>query len=95
MNIDEATVRHIGRLARIKIDDAQVASLKSELTAILGWVEQLNEIDTTDVEPMTSVEAMKMRLRADTVTDGDIAADIVKNAPFAEDNFFVVPKVVE
>lgn len=95
MNIDEATVRHIGRLARIKIDDAQVPGLKSELTAILGWVEQLNEIDTTDVEPMTSVEARSMRLRADVVTEGDMAADIVRNAPLAEDHFFVVPKVVE
>lgn len=95
MQVDDATVRRIARLARIKITDAEVPGLKAELTGIFNWVEQLNEVDTTGVEPMTRVVDMQLRKRKDEVTDGNIADDIVANAPVKEDHFFVVPKVVE
>lgn len=95
MQVDDATVRRIARLARIKIADAEVPGLKAELTGILNWVEQLNEVDTTGVEPMTRVVDMQLKTRRDEVTDGGIADDIVANAPVKEDHFFVVPKVVE
>ena len=93
--VDEATVRRIARLARLKVSDAEAVSLKGELNTILKWVEQLSDVDTTGVEPMTRVVAMALKQRDDVVTDGEKAADIVKNAPMTEDNFFVVPKVVE
>lgn len=93
--VDEATVRRIARLARLEITDADAGSLKGELNAILKWVEQLSAVDTKGVEPMTRVVNMGMKQRDDVVTDGEMAADIVKNAPMSEDNFFVVPKVVE
>jgi aspartyl-tRNA(Asn)/glutamyl-tRNA(Gln) amidotransferase subunit C len=93
--VDEATVRRIARLARLKVTDAEAVNLMGELNAILKWVEQLGEVDTKGVEPMTSTVAMTLKLREDVVTDGEIAADILKNAPMSEDNFFVVPKVVE
>ena len=95
MSIDHATVRRIARLARIKVSDDEVPRLANELNGILGWIEQLNEVDVSGVEPMTSVVAMKMKWRADEVTDGGIPAEIVGNAPVSEDGFFVVPKVVE
>ena len=95
MKIDDATVRHIALLARIKVDDAEAKTLQSELTAILQWVEQLNEVDTTGVEPMTCVSDMTMTMRDDEVTDGGYAEDIVKNAAERAGPFFVVPKVVE
>lgn len=95
MQIDKKTVRHIARLARLKITDEEAKSLEGELTSLLKWVEQLNEVDTEGVEPMSRVVAMDLKRRADKVTDGGIAGDIVKNAPMAEDNYFVVPKVVE
>ena len=95
MKVDEATVRHIARLARIKITDADAKALEGELTGILNWVEQLGEVDVADVPPMTRVVHMGLKQRTDKVTDGDKADDIVKNAPMAEDHFFVVPKVVE
>lgn len=95
MQVDEALVRRIARLARIKVTDEEAKGLRGELSGILTWVEQLGEVDTTSVEPMTRVVAQEMKKRADAVTDGEIAADIVKNAPMTEDNFFVVPKVVE
>jgi len=93
--VDEATVRRIARLARLKVSDAEAASLQGELNAILKWVEQLGQVDTKGVEPMTRVVAMGLKERDDVVTDGDKADDIVKNAPMTEDHFFVVPKVVE
>lgn len=95
MSIDAATVKRIAHLARIKLDDSQVAPLESELNAILSWVEQLSEVDTDTVEAMTSVEAMTLRQRADEVTDGNYAARVLANAPNAQFDFFAVPKVVE
>ena len=95
MQVDEATVRRIARLARIKIADDEVEGLRKELNGILTWVEQLGEIDTDKVEPMTRVVAQDLKKRADGVTDGEIAGQIVQNAPMTEDDFFVVPKVVE
>ena len=95
MQVDEQTVRRIARLARISITDEEAKSLEGELTGILDWVEQLGEVDTEGIEPMTRVVAQKLKMREDKVTDGDIADDIVKNAPMVDDHFFVVPKVVE
>lgn len=95
MQVDEATVRRIARLARIKITDDEAKGLRQELNGILTWVEQLSEVDTNSVEPMTRVVAQELKKRHDVVTDGEIAADVVANAPQTEDNFFVVPKVVE
>lgn len=95
MKVDEATVRHVARLARIKVSGQEAKSLERELTAILDWVDQLGEVDTSKVEPMTRVEGVPLPKRADKVTDGGIADDIVKNAPLTEDHFFLVPKVVE
>lgn len=95
MQVDEQTVRRIARLARIKITDEEAKSLEGELTGILNWVEQLGEVDTADVAPMTRVVAQTLKMREDRVTDGEIADDIVKNAPVVDDHYFVVPKVVE
>ncbi|MBX2806852.1 MAG: Asp-tRNA(Asn)/Glu-tRNA(Gln) amidotransferase subunit GatC [Hyphomicrobiales bacterium] len=95
MKVDEATVRHVARLARIKVTPEQAKALEGELSAILDWVEQLGEVDTANVEPMTRVEEMALPKREDKVTEGSIAGQIVKNAPLTEDNFFLVPKVVE
>jgi aspartyl-tRNA(Asn)/glutamyl-tRNA(Gln) amidotransferase subunit C len=95
MRVDETTVRRIARLARIKISDAEAKGLEGELSGILNWVEQLNEVDTQGAEPMTRVVPIELTRRVDTVNDGDIADDIVKNAPMTEDHYFVVPKVVE
>jgi aspartyl-tRNA(Asn)/glutamyl-tRNA(Gln) amidotransferase subunit C len=95
MQVDEATVRRIARLARIKISEAEAKGLVGELSGILNWVEQLDEVDTASVEPMTRVVPIELKKREDVVTDGEIADDIVKNAPMVEDHYFVVPKVVE
>ena len=95
MQVDEATVRRIARLARIKITDQEAQELQKELSGILDWVEQLGEVDTSGVEPMTRVVPISLKMREDAVTDGDIADDVLRNAPMSEDHFFVVPKVVE
>ena len=95
MQVDEATVRRIAHLARIKITEAEAKSFKTELSGILNWVEQLDEVDTSSVEPLTRVVPIELRQREDKVTDGEIADEIVKNAPMIEDHYFVVPKVVE
>jgi aspartyl-tRNA(Asn)/glutamyl-tRNA(Gln) amidotransferase subunit C len=95
MEVDEATVRRIARLARIKMSAAEAKGLDKELNGILDWVRQLDEVDTSAVEPMTRVVPIDLRKRDDKVTDGDIADDIVKNAPLVEDHYFVVPKIVE
>jgi aspartyl-tRNA(Asn)/glutamyl-tRNA(Gln) amidotransferase subunit C len=95
MQVDEATVRRIARLARIEVSDEEAKGLEKELSGILDWVKQLDEVDTSTVEPMTRVVAQKLKMREDVVTDGEIADQVTANAPLAEDNFFVVPKVVE
>lgn len=95
MEVDEATVRRIARLARIKITDEEARGLEAELSGILDWVKQLDEVDTRDVEPMTRVVPVELRQREDVVTDGGIPDDVVDNAPMTEDHFYVVPKVVE
>ena len=95
MQVDEATVRRIARLARIKVTDAEAESLQAELTGILDWVEQLDEVDTSGVEPMTRVVPIALKQREDVVDDGDLADAVTSNAPVREDHFFVVPKVVE
>jgi aspartyl-tRNA(Asn)/glutamyl-tRNA(Gln) amidotransferase subunit C len=88
-------VKRIGRLARIHIEESEVEQYQGELNAILGFVEQLGEVDVSGVEPMTSVTPMRLRRRDDQVTDGGYPERIVANAPLSEDNFFMVPKVVE
>ena len=95
MSVDAATVRRIAHLARIAVAEDEVEHLRGELNAILAFVEQLTEVDVEGVEPMTSVTPMDMKKRPDVVTDGGIPDDVIKNAPAAEDGFFVVPKVVE
>jgi aspartyl-tRNA(Asn)/glutamyl-tRNA(Gln) amidotransferase subunit C len=95
MTVDRATVRRIARLARIAITDDEAKRLEQELSGILDWVAQLDEIDTSSVEPMTRVAAMTMKMRKDEVTDGFCADDILKNAPKVDDHYFVVPKIVE
>ncbi|GAB4352095.1 MAG: Asp-tRNA(Asn)/Glu-tRNA(Gln) amidotransferase subunit GatC [Oricola sp.] len=95
MSVDLATVKRVAKLARIAVTDEEAAKMEGELNTILGFVEQLNEVDVEGVEPMTSVTPMEMKKRADIVTDGNKADDIVANAPATEDNFFLVPKVVE
>ncbi|MGB7286665.1 MAG: Asp-tRNA(Asn)/Glu-tRNA(Gln) amidotransferase subunit GatC [Salaquimonas sp.] len=95
MSVDLTTVKRVAKLARIAVTDEQADKMVGELNNIIGFVEQLNEVDVEGVEPMTSVVEMTMRKREDTVTDGDKAADIVANAPVTEDNYFMVPKVIE
>ncbi len=95
MSVDEATVRKIARLARIGIADAEVAPLAGELSAILGWIEQLGEVDTAGVAPMTAVIPNHLAWRADVVSDGAIQSKVLANAPDATSGFFAVPKVIE
>lgn len=95
MSVDIDTVKRVARLARIAVTEDEAGRMTGELNTILGFVEQLGEVDVTGVEPMTSVIPMEMKKRQDIVTDGDKAADIVANAPSTEENFFLVPKVVE
>jgi aspartyl-tRNA(Asn)/glutamyl-tRNA(Gln) amidotransferase subunit C len=95
MQVDEATVRRIARLARIRIGDEEAKGLEKELSGILDWVKQLDEVDTSGVEPMTRVVEHSLKMRDDVVTDGEIADQVTANAPLVEDNYFVVPKVVE
>jgi aspartyl-tRNA(Asn)/glutamyl-tRNA(Gln) amidotransferase subunit C len=95
MSLDEATVARIARLARIAVPEAELRPLAGELSHILEWIEQLNEVDTSDVAPMTSVVAMRLAWREDEVTDGGRPEDILRNAPERQGDYFVVPKVVE
>lgn len=95
MSVDLATVKRVARLARIAVTEEDANRMVGELNGIINFVEQLSEVDVTGVEPMTSVTPMDMRKRADIVTDGDKADDIVANAPATDHNFFLVPKVVE
>ena len=95
MSVDEKTVRHVAKLARIAMSDAEIAALVPELNQILGWVDQLAEVDTDGVEPLTAVIEQKLRLRDDVVTDGDLRDQVLANAPDAQHGFFAVPKVIE
>ncbi|KQS63380.1 glutamyl-tRNA amidotransferase [Rhizobium sp. Leaf371] len=95
MSVDLATVKRVAHLARIAVSEDDANRMTGELNAILGFVEQLGEVDVSGVEPMTSVTPMAMKKREDIVTDGDKADDIVANAPNSDRNFFLVPKVVE
>ena len=95
MAVDKETVAKIARLARIRVDDRQQEALAGELSNILGWVEQLGELETAGVEPMTSVVAVEPALRADAVTDGDCRDEVLANAPEGKAPYFAVPKVVE
>ncbi|MFM7029063.1 MAG: Asp-tRNA(Asn)/Glu-tRNA(Gln) amidotransferase subunit GatC [Chakrabartia sp.] len=95
MSVDSQTVRKIASLARIAVTDAQVDAMVPELNNILGWIEQLGEVDTSAVAPMTAVIPNTLRLRDDAVTDGNVRDAVLKNAPQAEHGFFAVPKVIE
>jgi aspartyl-tRNA(Asn)/glutamyl-tRNA(Gln) amidotransferase subunit C len=95
MSVDAATVRRIAHLARIAVAEAEIPHLQRELNAMLAFVEQLSEVKIEGVEPMTSVTPMEMKKRPDVVNDGEIADDIVRNAPATDERFFLVPKVVE
>lgn len=95
MSLDPATVRRIAKLARIRVDEGQVEALRTDLNSILGWIEQLDEVDVTGVEPLTGGTQMALRLRADVVNDGGIAEAVLANAPDRNGDYFGVPKVVE
>ncbi len=95
MSLDPATVRRIAKLARIRVSEEQVAPLQAQLNTILGWIDQLNEVNVDGVAPLTGAADMAMRLRADTVTDGGMAEQVLANAPDRAGPFFTVPKVVE
>ena len=95
MSVDIKTVKRVARLSRIAVKDDEAERMANELNAILGFVEQLDEVNVDNVEPLTSVIPMTLRTREDVVTDGNKAYDIVANAPLSEDNFFLVPKVIE
>ncbi len=95
MSVDIDTVKRVAKLARIAVDDARAKKMQGELNAILGFVDQLNEVDVDGVEPMTSVVEMEMKKRIDEVTDGDKVDAVTLNAPASEDGFFMVSKVIE
>ncbi|HWM80625.1 MAG TPA: Asp-tRNA(Asn)/Glu-tRNA(Gln) amidotransferase subunit GatC [Pseudolabrys sp.] len=95
MSVDAATVRRIAHLARIAVADDEIEHLRGEINAVLAFVEQLGEVDVEGIEPMTSVMPMQMKKRPDVVTDGGNVAAVLQNAPATENDFFLVPKVVE
>lgn len=95
MSIDITTARKVAKLARIRVDEADLPDLAQKLSGIFGLVEQLNEVDVTGVEPMVSVTPMRLKRRVDVVTDGNIQPQILKNAPDAREGYVAVPKVVE
>jgi aspartyl-tRNA(Asn)/glutamyl-tRNA(Gln) amidotransferase subunit C len=95
MSLDPATIRRIARLARIHLDDAEVAPLQGELNSILGWIEQLGEVEVGGIAPLTGPVQMALRLREDCVADGGIAERVLANAPDRAGDFYAVPKVVE
>jgi aspartyl-tRNA(Asn)/glutamyl-tRNA(Gln) amidotransferase subunit C len=95
MSLDPATVRRIASLARIRVEEAEIATLQTELNAILGWIEQLNEVDVDGVEPLTGAAQMALKMREDAVTDGGYPDRVLANAPERAGDFFAVPKVVE
>ena len=95
MSIDESTAARVAKLARIRVEDAALPALAADFNTILGFIEQLEEVDVEGVEPMTSVTPMRLKRRADVVTDGNQQARVLSNAPDAREGFFAVPKVVE
>ena len=95
MSVTEKEVRHVAKLARLALSDAEIDEMVPELNNILGWVEQLGEVNTDGVEPLTAVIDLKLRLRDDVVTDGDVRDAVLRNAPDAQHGFFAVPKVIE
>lgn len=95
MSVDKDTVRRVAKLARIAFPEERLEPMAGELNRLLAWVEQLNEVDTSSVEPMTSVVQMRLKMREDVVLDGGQAEAVTKNAPLGEDHYFAVPKVVE
>ncbi len=95
MSLDPATVRRIAKLARLHVEEADVPRLQSELNGILGWIEQLNEVDVEGIAPLTGAAAMAMRMRDDVVSDGGMAEAVLSNAPDRAGAFYAVPKVVE
>ncbi len=95
MSLDPATVRRIATLARIRVDELQIAQLQAELNGILGWIEQLNEVDVEGIEPLTGGARMALKMREDAVTDGGYPEQVLANAPERIGDFFAVPKVVE
>ena len=95
MSVNADQVRHVARLARLALGDDEIAKMVPELNNILGWVEQLGEVDTDGVEPLTAVIDNHLRLRDDVVNDGNVRDDVLKNAPDAQHGFFAVPKVIE
>jgi aspartyl-tRNA(Asn)/glutamyl-tRNA(Gln) amidotransferase subunit C len=95
MSVSPEQARHIAKLARIAMSEEELARLVPELNAIIGWVEQLAEVNTDGVEPLTAVIDQKLRLREDAVTDGDVRDAVLANAPEAQHGFFAVPKVIE
>lgn len=95
MSVTKDDVRKIARLSRIAVPEDQMESLAEDLSGIMGWIEQLNEVDIDGVEPMTSVVAAKLPMREDIVTDGNIQDQVLANAPKSDEGFFVVPKAVE
>jgi len=95
MSVDLNTVRRVALLSRLDVDEERLPALAEELNQIIAWVEQLNAVDVSGIEPLTSVVHQRPKMRDDVVTDGGYPADLMSNAPHSEDNFFVVPKVVE
>ncbi len=95
MSLDPATVRRIAKLARLHLDEADVPRVQAELNGILGWIEQLNEVDVTGIEPLTGAATLAMRLRDDVITDGGMQEAVLSNAPDRAGPFYAVPKVVE
>ena len=95
MSVTEKEVRHVAKLARLALGEDEIARMVPELNNILGWVEQLGEVDTDGVEPLTAVIANDLRLRDDVIDDGDVRDAILANAPDAQHGFFAVPKVIE
>jgi aspartyl-tRNA(Asn)/glutamyl-tRNA(Gln) amidotransferase subunit C len=95
MSLDPATVRRIASLARIRVEESEIATLQTELNAILGWIEQLNEVDVDGVEPLTGAAQMALKMREDAVTDGGYPEKVLANAPERAGDFYAVPKVVE
>jgi aspartyl-tRNA(Asn)/glutamyl-tRNA(Gln) amidotransferase subunit C len=95
MSLDLATVRRIATLARIHVDDVELPALQAELNGILGWIEQLNEVNVEGIEPLTGAAQMALKMREDVVTDGGYPEKVMANAPERAGDFFVVPKVIE